>query len=85
MRLQVGVVVRLLVSRRLETMRVVKIGSNGQMFFAPHNEANVDARNRDKNNSFNYVSKLAGSLRKAEGRRVTVSPIGELRDPGFRG
>jgi len=85
MRLQLGDIVRLLVSGRLETMRVVKIGSNGQMFFAPHNEANVDARNRDKNNSFNYVSKLAGSLRKAEGRRVTVSPIGELRDPGFRG
>ena len=26
----------------------------------------------------------AGSLQKAKGRKVTVSPIGELRDPGFK-
>jgi len=83
MRLQLGDIVRLIVNGHLETMRVVTIGTNGQCFFAPHNEANVDARNRDKNNPFNYVSKYAGSLRKAEGRKITVSPAGELRDPGF--
>lgn len=62
--------------------RVVKIGSNGQFFMAPHNEANVDARNRDKADVFAYASKTAGSLQKAEGKRVTISPIGELRVAG---
>jgi CRISPR-associated endonuclease Csn1 len=52
---------------------------------APHNEANVDARNRSKEDAFSYISKMAGSLQKARGRRVTISPIGELKDPGFQG
>lgn len=65
--------------------RVATISANGQIFMASHNEANVDARNRDKSDPFGYVSKMAGSLQKAGGRRVTVSPIGELRDPGFPG
>lgn len=62
--------------------RVVKIGSNGQFFMAPHNEANVDARNRDKLDSFAYASKTAGSLQSAEGKRASLSPIGELRVVG---
>jgi len=66
------------------TVRVVKMTGNGQVFFAPHNEANVDARNADKQDPFVYLSKTAGTLQKARGRRVTVSPIGELRDPGFK-
>jgi CRISPR-associated endonuclease Csn1 len=65
-------------------LRVVKMTGNGQLFFAPHNEANVDARNADKQDSFVYLSKYAGSLQKSHGRRVTISPIGELRDPGFK-
>jgi CRISPR-associated endonuclease Csn1 len=65
-------------------LRVVKMTGNGQVFFAPHNEANVDARNADKLDAFVYLSKYAGSLQKAKGRRITVSPIGELRDPGFK-
>jgi CRISPR-associated endonuclease Csn1 len=67
------------------TLRVAKVGGNGQFFMAPINETNVDARNRDVNDSFSYVSKMAGSLQKAQGRRVSISPIGELRDPGFTG
>jgi CRISPR-associated endonuclease Csn1 len=62
--------------------RVATISSNGQIFMAPHNEANVDARNRDKSDLFAYVSKTAGSLQKAEGKRVCISPIGELRVVG---
>ena len=50
---------------------------------AANNEANVDARNRDKSDSFAYVSKMAGSLQKAQGRMAIISPIGQLRDPGF--
>jgi CRISPR-associated endonuclease Csn1 len=64
-------------------LRIAKISGNGQIFLAPHNEANVDARNRDKTDPFSYVSKMAGSLQKADGRPVSISPIGQLRDPGL--
>jgi CRISPR-associated endonuclease Csn1 len=84
MRLMAGDCVRLEVDGRLRTMRVATLSANGQIFMADTNEANVDARNRDKEDLFSYVSKSAGSLYKAKGRRITISPIGELRDPGFR-
>jgi len=76
--------VRLELDDGLRTLRVAKIGGNGQVFMAPHNEANVDARNRDKDDSFQYTSKMAGSFQKARARRVAVTPIGEIRDPGFK-
>jgi len=85
MRLMINDLVRLKVDDTQATMRVVKISGNGQIFFAPHHEANVDARNKDKENAFNYISKVAGTLQKASGRRIAVSEIGDLRDPGFRG
>lgn len=85
MRLMIDDLVRMDANDGMKTMRAVKIGGNGQIFFAPHNEANVDARNRDKNDPFTYISKMAGSLQKAQGRRVVVSEIGDLRDPGFKG
>lgn len=59
--------------------RIATISGNGQIFMAEHFEANVDARNRDRDSGFSYVSKRAGSLKEALGRRVTVSPIGEPR------
>jgi CRISPR-associated endonuclease Csn1 len=82
MRLMIDDFVRLSVDGAPRTMRVAVISGNGQIFLCDHNESNVDSRNRDKDNSFGYVSKMAGSLRSAEGRRVTVSEIGEIRDPG---
>lgn len=86
MRLMIGDSVRLEVDGAERTMRVVKIsGSNGQVFMAPIHEANVDARNTDKQDTFAYTSKYAGSLQKANARCITISPIGELRDPGFTG
>ena len=84
MRLQNGDIVKMQIEEKMCVMRVVKMGSNGQIFFAPHNEANVDARNGDKQDVFAYVSKTAGSLQKTKARYVTVTPIGELRDPGFK-
>jgi len=85
MRLQGGNLVRFEDDEgRLMMLRVVNMTGNGQVFFAPHNEANGDARNRDKQDPFVYLSKYAGSLQKARGRRVSVSPSGELRDPGFK-
>jgi CRISPR-associated endonuclease Csn1 len=84
MRLMIGDTIRLLVNEQIKTMRIAKMSGNGQVFMAETNEANVDARNRDKDDPFLYVSKMAGSLFSAKARRVTISPIGELHDPGFK-
>ncbi len=83
MRLMNNDTVRLEDSDVLKTWRVAKISGNGQIFFADLHESNVDARNRDKNDPFSYVSKMAGSLSKSKARRVTISPTGRLSDPGF--
>ncbi|MGH8461608.1 MAG: type II CRISPR RNA-guided endonuclease Cas9 [Stenotrophobium sp.] len=64
--------------------RVVKIGANGQIFFAEHFEANVDTRNRDPADTFKYISKTASSLFAARARRVFIDPLGFVLDPGFR-
>ena len=85
MRLQNGDLLKLNNGERTQLMRVVKMASNGQVTFAAHNEANTNERNTDKEESFAYISKNAGSLQKAKGRHVTVSPIGKLKDLGFQG
>jgi CRISPR-associated endonuclease Csn1 len=84
MRLIIGDFIRLEDSSKNEIVtRVAKISANGQIYMASHQEANVDARSRDKDDSFKYLSKMPGSLKTAKGRRVSISPIGELRDFGF--
>jgi len=62
--------------------RVVKFDNQGHIVFAPHNEANVDARNRDKNDSFKYFIKMAGALEKIKCRQIRVDEIGQVFDPG---
>ena len=85
MRLVIDDVVRMEINGNMHLMRFVKVSANnGQMVFAGLREANVDARSRDKADAFAYITKLAGSLQKTKARRVTLSPIGELRDPGFK-
>ncbi len=84
MRLMGNDFVRLEAAGATITMRIAKMSGNGQVFLAPNNESNVDSRNRDKEDPFAYISKMAGSLFTAKSRRVTISPIGELRDPGFK-
>ena len=63
--------------------RVAYINAQGTIAFVGHVEANADARTRAK--ELAYVFKTAGSLQKASGRQVFVSPAGDLRDPGFSG
>lgn len=84
MRLMMKDYLRLELDGVVRTMVVVTIKSSRQVLLAEHHEANVDARNRDKNNTFSYVSKMPGSLQTAKGRRCTVSASGRLRDPGFK-
>ncbi len=84
MRLMIDDAVRLDVDGQSRTMRISKLSGNGQIFMSDTNEANVDARNRNNEDPFTYVSKMAGSLHKSKARRVRISPIGELLDPGFK-
>lgn len=66
-------------------LTIKKLKSNGGIFVAEHQEGNVRQREDEKDPSLIYGSFSAGTLRKAQGRYVAVSPIGELHDPGFKG
>ncbi len=67
--------------RRL--MRLQKL-TPGTLSMAESFEANVDARERDKESEFTYTRKTPNSLRAVRARRVFVDPIGRVKDPGFR-
>lgn len=83
MRLIIGDGVRLEAEGETLTLRVVRMSASGQVFMVQMNEANVDARNRS--GELAYVSKRAGSFQKSKARRIGISPIGELHDPGAKG
>ncbi|MDP1938538.1 MAG: type II CRISPR RNA-guided endonuclease Cas9 [Hylemonella sp.] len=63
-------------------VRIAYANTAGTIAFASHQEANVDKRTRMK--ELAYIFKTAGSLQRSKARRVTISPIGELHDPGFK-
>lgn len=83
MRLIRGDIVRLEHEGVIRTVRLCKLGSNGQLAFADLHQANVDARTRTS--ELSYLFKTPGTLLKSKSRRVTVTPTGELNDPGFEG
>jgi CRISPR-associated endonuclease Csn1 len=85
LRLVMGDYLRAEFRGELRLLSVKKIKANGGIFVAEHRESNVRQREDAKDATLIYGSFTAGSLFKAQGRRVTISPIGELRDPGFRG
>lgn len=64
--------------KQMQIMRLQKLSQGGNFSFAPHNEANVDARNRDGNDPFKYLSKTADALRQCNARKVHVSPTGQM-------
>lgn len=74
------------------TLRLCTINQSGTMAFADVHEANVADRAVDKKQNgvivrkkeLDYVFKNAGPLKDMQTRRVTISPIGELHDPGFK-
>ena len=84
MRLMLDDSIRLVDESGVRTMRVAKVSGNGQIFMSSTQESNVDSRNRDKDDPFIYLSKTASVLQKLLARRITISPIGELNDPGFK-
>lgn len=84
MRLMINDTVKFQHDNQLVVMRVASINSAGRLSLAGHNEANVDARNRDASGLWRYTYKQASSLQKAKGRKVSISPIGEMKDSGFK-
>jgi CRISPR-associated endonuclease Csn1 len=60
---------------------VVKLSQN-QIALAPHNEANVNKRAKDKNDDFNMIYKTSPAvLQKAGARPIYLSPAGRLLYP----
>ena len=82
MRLMINDIVVLSIDNVEKVLRLTYLASAGTMAFAECHEANVDKRTRSK--ELSYIFKTAGSLQKSKGRRVTISPIGELKDTGFQ-
>ena len=76
MRLQINDCIETQVNGSVRIMRLQKLSHDGKLTFAPHNEANVDARNRDKEDSFKYWNKSPNALRKFSARKIHISPIG---------
>ena len=48
------------------------------LYFAPHYEANVDARQRDKEDPFNYLEISANTLKSLNPQKVHISPAGRI-------
>ncbi|MFY9513218.1 MAG: type II CRISPR RNA-guided endonuclease Cas9 [Rubrivivax sp.] len=84
MRLMNGDYLRAEFKGELRVLSIKKIGSNGQISLAEHQEANVRQRSDEKEPGLVYGSVMAGALFKARGRQISISPIGELTDPGFK-
>jgi len=64
-------------------LRVVKF-SAGKINLAGGNEGNVDARNRDGDDSFRYLQFAPSKLREKRARVVGVDILGYVNDPGFK-
>ncbi len=70
-------------NEQVRYMRVAKF-SDGKLSLVDHQEANVDARNRDKDNDLQYYQKSPSMLKPLRARLVGVDILGYVNDPGFR-
>ena len=61
---------------------VQSFAQSGQMWLAEHHEANADARNRDKKDSYKFLSLRGKAIAKAKLRRAHVDVMGRLRELG---
>ena len=64
-----------------QLFKVVKLSAGRIVLASPH-EANADARNRDPEDPFNFLTKSPSALRALSARRVFIDPMGAVRDPG---
>lgn len=85
MRLVIGDNVRVQSCEDRKVLRVVKIDPSSNVVLAEINEAGeLKKRHGDNNDAFRYLNLSGDSFRKSKARRVSISPAGELRDPGFK-
>jgi CRISPR-associated endonuclease Csn1 len=78
MRLQINDCVEIEREGLKQIMRVQKLSKPSRIDLALHNEANVDARHRNNDDNFKYLSKSAGALQNLNPRKVHISPSGLL-------
>lgn len=66
--------------------RIVRVAkfSAGMLALVDHQEANVDARTRDKSGGFKYMFKAPSALKPLRARLVGVNVLGYVNDPDFR-
>ena len=76
MRLQADDFIELERGSNAGVYRLQKINRDGRMYFISPNEANVDARVRDK--EIGYLSQTANQLQASNARRVHLSPAGRV-------
>jgi len=80
MRLMKDDCVKLTVDGVTDLYRVCWIRTDTRLAFAKINEANVDARDRDKSTNFSYLVKSASVLKSMAAQGVVISPIGFVTD-----
>jgi len=78
MRLRKGDYLQLEHANETLIAQVIKF-TPGTFALAEHNEANVDARTRDKQDELKFIFKSPSSLQKSFAKRVTVSPSGVVK------
>lgn len=85
MRLCVNDLVAIEEEGRRRVMRVAQL-SEGKVVLAEHFEGGpLRDRDRDAGDVFKYMTKSPGVLRGLKARRVFVTPLGQVLDPGFKG
>lgn len=82
MRIHRGDVIAIKHNDLVSLMRVARI-SEGMITLAPPQEANVDARARDKASGFKYMFKSPSALRPLKARIVGIDILGFVNDPDF--
>ena len=85
MRLHKGDLVRLDHDGRPRIMRVARLEpANNRLRMVEHVEAGeLDKRHADPDDPFRWLIVAFDKLRTRKARRVTVDPLGQVRDPGF--
>ena len=78
MRLHIGDCIEIEEGGLKQIMRIQKLSKPSRLDFAPDNEANVDARNRDNDDPFEYLNITASKLKERNARKVHVSPAGRV-------
>lgn len=81
MRLYKGDCVAIGENGRRRLLRVCQF-TKGSITLGPIEGSNLDARNRDNEDPFSFTRKSANALKAVGARKVFVTPIGALRDPG---